>query len=295
MLDRLAVLVPGFREDDPVDLTTTLDRGRWPTAPTSRATGSTGSAPRRSSTPRAAAPRSRGTPASSTTRRARAPSARIFVALALPRRRRRSPTASSCRRRTPRAAPAGRGLPTVVPRPTTPPGCAPRRTCRSCSRRWRRSGCGSGGRRIAVHTWSDEECCVPRGATGLTLVDDSVRAVPARSRAGDLLLLEEIASPDTGEAADADPTAPPRRPPDPRDPDAATSSSPALAAGRRGVGRRRRAAVRPRRLTPRAGTERAHRPGRLRSGARQRRPRRARRRASPRRRPGPAAREPRPP
>lgn len=54
---------------------------------------------------------------------------------------------------------------------------------------------------IAFHTWSDSDCCLPRGATRAALVDDP----PLSLAAGDLLLLEETVSPETGLAADADP------------------------------------------------------------------------------------------
>ncbi|MFA3916656.1 putative baseplate assembly protein [Ruegeria hyattellae] len=54
---------------------------------------------------------------------------------------------------------------------------------------------------IAIHTWSDDICCLPRGATCLWIAD-----TPAHGLApGDLLLLEEIASPETGLPQDADP------------------------------------------------------------------------------------------
>ncbi|MFV8748924.1 putative baseplate assembly protein [Nannocystaceae bacterium ST9] len=54
---------------------------------------------------------------------------------------------------------------------------------------------------IAVHTWGDDDCCLSRGATRLTLVaDDPLALAP-----GDFLLLEEVYDPDTGVAADASP------------------------------------------------------------------------------------------
>ncbi|WP_340383604.1 putative baseplate assembly protein [Streptomyces sp. SS7] len=55
--------------------------------------------------------------------------------------------------------------------------------------------------RIRFHTWGDEECCLPRGATSATLVDEGLSLVP-----GDLLVIEEVLGPRTGAAADADPT-----------------------------------------------------------------------------------------
>jgi hypothetical protein len=55
---------------------------------------------------------------------------------------------------------------------------------------------------IGFHTWGEDGCCLPAGATTATLV-----AAPGVSLApGDLLLFEEILGPLTGVAADADPT-----------------------------------------------------------------------------------------
>lgn len=55
-------------------------------------------------------------------------------------------------------------------------------------------------REIALHTWSDDLCCLPLGATSVTL-----RADPPLSLAvGDFLLLEEIAGAISGETADQD-------------------------------------------------------------------------------------------
>ena len=54
---------------------------------------------------------------------------------------------------------------------------------------------------IEFHTWSDSACCLPRGATRATLKNTGGLAL----QPGDLLLFEEICSPDTGLAADADP------------------------------------------------------------------------------------------
>jgi hypothetical protein len=55
---------------------------------------------------------------------------------------------------------------------------------------------------IGIYTWGDEGCCLPKGATRATLVDlGGVSLQP-----GDLVLFEEIISPTTGAAADADAT-----------------------------------------------------------------------------------------
>lgn len=54
---------------------------------------------------------------------------------------------------------------------------------------------------IAIHTWGDDECRLPKGATAVTLVDTSGGAGPLA--AGDLLLLVETKSPETGDPDDA--------------------------------------------------------------------------------------------
>ncbi|PVZ08204.1 putative phage baseplate assembly protein [Actinomycetospora cinnamomea] len=52
---------------------------------------------------------------------------------------------------------------------------------------------------IAIWTWGDAGCCLPAGATSLTLAGEPVLTV------GDVLVLEEVRDPGTGLAADADP------------------------------------------------------------------------------------------
>lgn len=54
---------------------------------------------------------------------------------------------------------------------------------------------------ITFHTWSDTECCLPKGATRATLKE---KFPPLALASGDLLLLEEILSPTTGSPADID-------------------------------------------------------------------------------------------
>jgi len=56
---------------------------------------------------------------------------------------------------------------------------------------------------IALHTWGDHQCCLPRGATRATLVDDEASRLMLQP--GDVLVLAEVLSPTTGQAADADP------------------------------------------------------------------------------------------
>lgn len=56
--------------------------------------------------------------------------------------------------------------------------------------------------RIEFYTWSDTNCCLPKGATQATLWN-----APSLSLAvGDVVVFEEIRSPTTGSAADANPT-----------------------------------------------------------------------------------------
>jgi len=52
---------------------------------------------------------------------------------------------------------------------------------------------------MRFYTWNDSECCLPRGSTHATLVDDNLSI-----KTGDILLFEEVASPSTGKAEDAD-------------------------------------------------------------------------------------------
>jgi len=56
---------------------------------------------------------------------------------------------------------------------------------------------------VNFYTWSDEQCCLPKGATRATLQDDSTKRL--RLRAGDVLIFEERLGPNTGLTADADP------------------------------------------------------------------------------------------
>ena len=54
--------------------------------------------------------------------------------------------------------------------------------------------------RIALYTWSDEDCCLPAGATSATLRNEP----PLALAPGDWLLFEEVVSPTTGLPIDAD-------------------------------------------------------------------------------------------
>ena len=55
---------------------------------------------------------------------------------------------------------------------------------------------------IRFYTWSDDQCCLPRGATEATLRNDDQ---DIELEAGDALLIEEVLSPVTGAEPDADP------------------------------------------------------------------------------------------
>jgi hypothetical protein len=55
---------------------------------------------------------------------------------------------------------------------------------------------------IRFYTWSDDQCCLPKGATSATLVDAGAGGLLT---VGDVLLFEEVLGPATGVPADADP------------------------------------------------------------------------------------------
>ena len=62
--------------------------------------------------------------------------------------------------------------------------------------------CYAAHNEIPFYTWSDESCCLPKGATRAFLLDEGAGRL--RLRAGDILIFEERRNPSTGEAADAD-------------------------------------------------------------------------------------------
>jgi len=53
---------------------------------------------------------------------------------------------------------------------------------------------------ILFYAWGDDECCLPKGATRATLIDDGLNL-----EAGDVLIFEELRGPQTGNETDADP------------------------------------------------------------------------------------------
>ncbi|HEX5724719.1 MAG TPA: putative baseplate assembly protein [Longimicrobiaceae bacterium] len=58
--------------------------------------------------------------------------------------------------------------------------------------------------RIRLHTWGDDRCCLPRGATRATLVRRTAAGL-LDLQPGDVLVLEEVRSPESRAEADADP------------------------------------------------------------------------------------------
>jgi hypothetical protein len=56
---------------------------------------------------------------------------------------------------------------------------------------------------IPFYTWSDQRCCLPKGATTATLKDNPEKRLLLRP--GDVLIFEEVIGPETGVSADADP------------------------------------------------------------------------------------------
>jgi hypothetical protein len=63
---------------------------------------------------------------------------------------------------------------------------------------------------IRIYTWADEECCLAKGATRATLLDEGARAEEGVERAldlrpGDILIFEEALGPASGSEFDADP------------------------------------------------------------------------------------------
>lgn len=195
MLDRIAALVPGFREDDPVDFTTTLVEAlAYRADQLSYKLDWVGTEAFLSTA------RSR----TSLTRHARlvdyvpseALSARLFARIdpldnasdgaTIP------PSTPLLVRREGRAA--------EVPAGDYARGAAQRGAVFetvAALRVWTwRAG-------IALHSWTDEECVLPRGSRAAALVDGGT--VASGLAVGDFLLLEEIASPTTGQAADARP------------------------------------------------------------------------------------------
>ena len=57
---------------------------------------------------------------------------------------------------------------------------------------------------IKFYTWESRDCCLPKGATKATLLDDLEQ--PLKLKAGDVLIFEERKGPETGIAEDADPS-----------------------------------------------------------------------------------------
>jgi hypothetical protein len=197
MLDRMSVLVPGFREDDPVDLTTTIIEAlAWRADQQSyridwvatEAFLDTARSP------------------ASIARHARlvdytpglGASARCFVSVGF--KPGIGPTADGMV--LPRGTPLlpRDGGPVVLPASGYALALGQRPVVFELAGdlalwSWRNE--------IALHTWSDGRCALPRGATAATLVDKSTGTNALKK--GDFLLFEEIRAPDTGAPEDADP------------------------------------------------------------------------------------------
>ena len=230
MLDRISLLAPDWTERTPADVGVDARRA----ARLRR---------RRALLP-AGRDRDRGVPRHGTPPRlAAAPRA----ARRLPRRTRAATRApGSASSSPPRASRSTRGTPLL----TRVPGVAelvepgdpepPRRAGARAPRRSRPSTTRSSTRsheRLDFWTWGDAGCCLPRGATSATLLGDHPQL-----KAGDVLVLAEVASPTTGQRRRRGPRQAPRRPPH-----------------RRRVGRRslRRAVRRPAERTPRSRSPRS--------------------------------------
>jgi hypothetical protein len=56
------------------------------------------------------------------------------------------------------------------------------------------------------HTWCDDKCCLPRGATHATLKQQGKDGVIQYLKKGDVLIFEEVRGSETGNTADADPS-----------------------------------------------------------------------------------------
>jgi hypothetical protein len=195
ILDRLSELVPGFREDDPVDFTTTLvEAAAYRADQQSYRLDWVGTEAFLSTA------RSR----TSVARHARlvdypvdeGASARVFARFIF------KPgggvaDGTELKASTPLLV-RSEGLPAVVPaadyrrtlahKPTVFETVAPLKLWQ-----WRNA--------IAFHTWSDDECRLAEGATAATVVDRSGGAGALAT--GDLVLLAETASPETGDPDDA--------------------------------------------------------------------------------------------
>ncbi|OQA42903.1 MAG: Baseplate J-like protein [Chloroflexi bacterium ADurb.Bin325] len=61
---------------------------------------------------------------------------------------------------------------------------------------------------LYFHTWGDERCCLPKAATSAALLRQGrdARVADGELKPGDVLIFEEVRGPDTGQAADLDPT-----------------------------------------------------------------------------------------
>jgi hypothetical protein len=197
MLDRMAALVPGFREDDPLDLTTTLvELAAYRADQQSYRLDWVGTEAFLSTA------RSRTSIARHVRLVDYAPgegaSARVFVSFTF---RPGNGIADGLRleQSTPLLVRAA-GLPPVVPsadyrRVLAQEPIVFETVARARIWEWRNA--------IALHTWGDEICRLPKGATAATLVDRSNGN--GGLAPGDFVLFAETRSPETGAPEDARP------------------------------------------------------------------------------------------
>lgn len=201
MLDRIAALVPGFREDDPADFAVTLVEAlAYRADQQSYRLDSIGT---EAFLDTARAPSSLARLARLVDYRpGQGSSARVPLAFAL----------------TPGAIPDGMVLARETPVVARRPGLPAVLPAPDYARTLVRSQVGAADvfqtlapltiwswrNALAFHTWSDSECLLPKGATSCTFVDTGGGLGPLA--AGDFLILAQTRSPLTGAEADADPS-----------------------------------------------------------------------------------------
>lgn len=202
MLDRIAALVPGFREDDPADFAVTLVEAlAYRADQQSYRLDSIGT---EAFLDTARAPSSLARLARLVDYRpGQGTSARVPLAFSI------TPGGA-----VPDGMPLARETPVVARRAGLPPVLAAPDYASALVRSQVDAAdvfqtlaplrCWSWRNKLAFHTWSDDECLLPKGATGCTFVDKGGGSGPLA--AGEFLILAQTRSPLTGHEADADPT-----------------------------------------------------------------------------------------
>ena len=201
MLDRIATLVPGFREDDPADFTVTLVEALAYRADQQSYRLDSIATEAFLDTARAPSSLARLTRLVDY-RPGQGTSARVPVAVT----------------HTPGAHPDGLVLAAATPVVARRPGLPDVLPAPDYARALIRSqvaaadvfqtlaplSCWSWRNLLTFHTWGDSECRLPKGATGCTFVDEGAGLGPLAP--GDFLILTQTRSPATGAEADADPS-----------------------------------------------------------------------------------------